>query len=534
MTGPELGRRRFLGLVGGAGLLAFSGGLGACTTADSPKLTGPGRTLASRIPLPEPFRNPLPIPPVLRPVRSTADTDFYDMVQRTGTAQMLPGVRTTVWGYDGRFPGPTIEARSGRRAVVTVRNELPVPTSTHLHGAVSSPASDGYPTDLVTPAGFDPHLLMRHDHDAAPMARFEDYTLHARAKPYEYPFGQPAATLWYHDHRMDFSAPQVWRGLLGMCIVRDAEEDALGLPRGDKELPMVICDRSFAADGSLAYPALDPTLLGVPGVSEEFADGVLGDVMLVNGAAWPVCDVAATCYRLRLLNAGNARRISLALDPAPADGGPPFVQIGSDVGLLDRPRQLAEIPISPAERYDVVVDFSRYPVGSEIVLVNTQGAGRAREVAKFRVVRSEPETARVPEVLSPGARPRPVDRSTAVRTFDFRRGARGQPYHWTINGEGFAVSRFSAEIRREVIERWRFSSDFHHPVHVHLGHFQVLSRSARPPDPQDGGWKDTVDVRPYEVVEVAVRFTQHTGRYMIHCHNLEHEDHGMMANVRVL
>ncbi|ONI83008.1 copper oxidase [Actinosynnema sp. ALI-1.44] len=526
---PQLGRRRFLGLLGASGLVAVTTGIAGCgNRAGGQVLSGPGKVLASKLPLPAKFERPLTVPPVVRPVRTDRGADYYELVQRLGDVEILPGRRTQVMGFDGRFPGPTFETRRDRRAVVRISNELPVPTSTHLHGGVTDPDSDGYPTDLVLPGGYPVHEM--HGGHSEHMAKPEDYTFHQVSKTHVYDLPQRAATLWYHDHRMDFSGPQVYHGLAGMFLVRDAEEDALPLPKGDKELPLMICDRSFNEDGSFNYPALDRRLKSLPGVEDDYMDGVLGDVMLVNGTPWPTHDVANTRYRLRLLNACNARRLELALSRAPKEGAP-FVQIGSDGGLLEKPQDMTTLPMSPAERYDVIVDFSKFDVGTEVVLANVAGADSTAEVMRFRVTRQETDRSSIPDRLSHFEK---LDRSQAVatRSFDFRRGATNQDHDWTINGRGFTVSAYEAEPRMDTVELWKFTSDFHHPVHVHLGHFQVVSRNGGAPEPRDAGWKDTVDVRPFGVVEVLVKFTHFKGRYMIHCHNLEHEDMAMMVNFR--
>lgn len=202
---------------------------------------------------------------------------------------------TEIMGYNGIFPGPTIVSRSGRRTVVRHINTLPVPTVTHLHGGHTPPVSDGFPTDLVFPRPTDGGSIpmyampgMAYMGKPDPLARTSN-----RIRDYDYPMRQRAATLWYHDHRMGFTAPDVWRGLAGFHIVHDAEEDALPLPRGDRDIPLMITDRSFAADGSLLYPALDHTALRLPGVPDSYMGGVFGDVILVNGTPWPVLDVTA-------------------------------------------------------------------------------------------------------------------------------------------------------------------------------------------------------------------------------------------------
>ncbi|MGC5014455.1 multicopper oxidase family protein [Streptosporangium sp. DT93] len=515
-----ISRRGFLGALGATGLAAA--GCGAAPAETS------GQTLAGALPAPRPFTVPLPIPAVARPVRP----GHYEVVQRPARVEIVPGTTTEVWGFDGTFPGPTFRVGRASPVTVRVRNRLPVPTSTHLHGGVTPPGSDGYPTDLVVPEGgtFRPPSGSHSHHGAA----VEGWTLHRGFRDHVYPLDQPAATLWYHDHRMDFTAPQVWRGLAGFVIVeddRDGENGTLPLPRGERDVPLMICDRSFAEDGSFLYPSKDPGLLGVPGVEDAYMEGVEGDVILVNGAPWPVLEVSATRHRLRLLNASNARRYRLRLTP-----GGRFVQIGSDAGLLPAPVTHETITIAPGERFDVVVDFSAHPVGTEVTMVNTLGSGRTRDVMRFVVARRARDDSAVPARLAvpEPAGPAAASAAAARRRFDFRRTGQGARAAWTINGVPFRPGVPLARPRLGTTEVWRLTSDFHHPVHVHLAHFRVLSRNGRAPGATDGGWKDTVDVRPYEVVDVLVRFAGFRGRYMMHCHNLEHEDMAMMADFEVV
>jgi FtsP/CotA-like multicopper oxidase with cupredoxin domain len=504
----RLSRRGLFGLAGGVGVAALVG----CGT-EGP---GTGRLLTSSAPLPEPFRVRLPVPPVATPVRRDGTTDWYQLTQSVADVEVLPGTRTRIWGYDGGYPGPTLRCRSGRTAVVNVRNDLPTPTSTHLHGGLTPSESDGLPTDLIVPPGFDVHGA----HGGGGTA---GWTLHERARDYTYPLPQRAATLWYHDHRMDFTGPQVWRGLAGAFIVHDDDEEALGLPSGDRDVPLLLSDRAFAADGALRYPSVDPDL-SRPGVTDEFMSGVRGDVILVNGAPWPRMEVAAVRYRLRFINGSNSRRYRLRLSAGP------LTQIGSDGGLLAAPVEQSAVSLSPGERCDVVVDFSAYRVGDEVTLHNDWGDGRTADVMRFVVTRSEPDPSRLPAVLSTVHLLTRAD-AVATRQFDFRRdGAQ----RWTINNEPYGVGASLAAVRADSVELWRFTSDFHHPVHVHLCQFQVLARNGRDPLDSDVGWKDTVDVRPYEVVEVLIRFGGFRGRYVMHCHNLEHEDMAMMANFDVI
>jgi spore coat protein A, manganese oxidase len=491
-----------------------------------------GRLAASssvRSPDVEPFEVPLPIPPVASPVGTRGGADFYEMVQRVAMQEILPGMRTEVWGYDGVFPGPTIEARRDRPVAIRQTNELPVPVSVHLHGGKTPPESDGYPTDLIMPKG-SRHAGRSHRHGGSHGGQVPGGGGHQGHKEYRYPNGHRAATLWYHDHRMDFTGPQVYRGLAGMYLLRDEVEDSLPLPKGEKEVPLVITDRTFQEDGSFYYPSLDPTLQGEPGVLALAANGMFGDTVLVNGAPWPVLEVSNTMHRLRILNASNARIYDLALDPAPP-GGKPFVQVGSDGGLLEAPVAHDTIVAAPAERFDVVVDFSRYPVGTQVTLKNRRGEGKTSDVMRFVVARREKEEGSVPERLAPDLGFPDPDDVEVTRRFQFIAGVFGGMS--AINNKTFDPGRIDARPRLGSTEIWEIGADPSHPFHMHLVHFKVLSRDGGPPGPHDAGWKDTVSLEGGSV-RVAARFEGWRGKYVFHCHNLEHEDMMMMANFEVV
>ncbi|MDP4503802.1 multicopper oxidase family protein [Nonomuraea turcica] len=482
-------RRDALRLLG-LGAVAVAAVPGCSLLAGTPQ----PQLLASAAPLPKSYAVPLPVPEVAKPVRSAGGADFYELTEQAADVEVLPGLRTQIWGYGGKFPGPTIEARSGRKTVVKLINQLGAPTVLHLHGGHTPPESDGFPTDLVAPGG---------------------------AREYVFPLEQRAATLWYHDHRMDYTGPQVWRGLAGMFLVRDAEEEALPLPAGERDLPLLISDRSFAADGTLLYPALGDR----PGVQEGYMGGVLGDVILVNGAPWPELRVARARYRLRLCNGSNARAYELAT-------GGQMIQIGSDGGLLSAPRTVRQLRLSPGERADVVVDFSAYKLGQYVELRNLAGEGAQARVMRFAVDRDEADDSAVPprlstvEALDPG-------KATVTRDFEFSSGSMHGGTGWLINGRPFDPKRMEARPKLGDVEIWRLTSDVAHPVHLHLDHFQVVSvNGERPGGPPE--WKDTVELRDAQTVEIVTRFTGYRGRYVLHCHNLEHEDMAMMASFEVV
>lgn len=474
------------------------------------------------------FTDPLPVPAVLRPVSTADGTDRYEVRARAGSQRIRPDADTTVWGYEGTFPGPTIESRRGRPVVVTHHNELEVPTVVHLHGAVVPAEHDGYPADFILPGGAgwaEEPLLVEHS----------AYTIGGvvnGSRTYAYPNDQRAAALWYHDHRMSFSGPQQYRGLAGFHFIRDEVEDGLPLPRGDRELPLMLADRMLNADGSLFYPSVDPTL-HEPGVELEYHhSGMLGDITVVNGVAWPHCEVDAALYRLRLVNASNARQYRLALDPPPP-GGSGLIQVGSDLGLLGRPVRHDTILIAPGERYDLLIDFAGYSPGTRVQLRNTLEDGPTSFVMRFDIGGRAADDARVPEQLAPDDS-EPVSPNTpADRTFSFFSGPAGTGLPPMINMRTFEGDRIDARPELGSTEIWDVTADPRHPVHLHVAHFRVLSRDGGPPAAQDAGWKDTVFI-PQGGVRLAVTFTGYRGKYVFHCHNLEHADSGMMANMEIV
>lgn len=493
----SLSRRQLFGLSGG---IVSGVALTACGIAMTSPGGSTGTLLSSSAPLPRPFGTDLPRLTPLRPDRGGRTR----VTVRRKAVEILPGRTTEIAGYDGLFPGPTIEATKGVPLHLTVANELDVPIVNHLHGGVVPPEHDGYPTDFVQPGA---------------------------SRVYEYPLDQRAATLWYHDHAMDLTGPNVYAGMAGAFVLRDPAEEDLGLPREERELTLVITDRSFGEDAELVYPVTD----GV--IDRRYHGGLLGDVMLVNGAPWPRTDVDAARYRVRTLNACNARRLSLALDP-----GGEITQVGTDLGLLTTPHRRSTLTLAPAERADVVIDFSEHSPGSRVTLVNRIGHGDMAQVMRFDVARWAADDSRVPDRLSTIER---ISSADVVRTRDFhlslgsrlsdsdQHGSHGSSEHgsslqmWSINGKPYRPGVDIAQPQLGTVERWRFTTDVHHPVHAHLVHFQVE---------QDGApaWKDTIDVAPSSRAEVLVPIEGYRGRYVLHCHNLEHEDRMMMADFSVV
>ncbi|HTK10760.1 MAG TPA: multicopper oxidase family protein [Ktedonobacteraceae bacterium] len=511
----EVTRRHLLkmGLLGGAGLVLPLGVLQI-------PLASIRETNAMKSPPVKPFQVPLPILPVLQPVRTDSTTDYYEITQKPGVAHILPGHTTPIWGYNGLFPGPTIEARSGRTTIVRQTNELPVPISTHLHGGHTPPESDGDPNELIWPV---------HG-SAVPMPETSlalgsvGMTVHMGSKNYIYPNNQRGATLWYHDHRMGFTGPQVYRGLAGFYILRDDAEDRLPLPKGDHEIPLLITDRIFNADGSFYYPSIDSSLTRDPGAIGTFADGVYGDTILVNGAVQPFFEVSNTKYRFRILLATNASRYRLRLN-----SGHPFTQIGSDGGLLAAPVRQPHFTMAPAERFDTIIDFSPYPIGTQIVLESLpEDLNTIQQIMRFDVVRKEKDESSIPAKLSPYEILDPAS-ATVTRQFHFERSL-GM---WTINGKRFDPSRADAQPRLNATEIWEFTADEHHPIHIHDIMFQILSHNGKPSS-EDVGMKDTFLLNGGQKGSIITKFTDNPGPYVFHCHNLEHEDMSMMGRFIVV
>jgi len=483
-----MNRRTALGLMAAGGASAIIATRFAITRARA--TSKPAITVA-------PFELPLKIPAVLEPTRKTATQDEYEIIQREAEQEILPGHPTRIWGYQGLYPGPTIRVRRGRTAVVRQANHLSTDTVVHLHGGRTPSDSDGFTTDMVAPG---------------------------QERRYVYPNQQRACTLWYHDHAMDRTGENVYRGLAGFYLVEDEEELALPLPRGAFDVPLLLQDRRFAADGSLLYDTFGNT-------------GIEGDVMLVNGVPWPRLAVSTRKYRFRILNGSNARPYRLALS-----NGNPFTLIGTDGGLLPGPIAVSTLPLAMAERADVVVDFSRVPVGTTLFLQNAREKPELRQLMRFDVVRRESDDAKIPSRLSdPGFLSRPTSATTRDWTFrasfSLRHGL--SPIMWTINGLPFDPDRSDARVPLGEIELWRVRNDGRvfgrpHPVHVHLAHFQILERNGKPPPAHETGWKDTVALDPGEEALMMIRFEQFRGRYLFHCHNLEHEDHAMMSRFDVV
>jgi FtsP/CotA-like multicopper oxidase with cupredoxin domain len=452
-------------------------------------------------------------------------------------AELLHGDPGAVVSLPGSYLGPVVYVQRGQTLRVHLRNELEEPTNVHWHGLIVPAAMDGHPSNVIAPGG-------------EATVEFE-----VRNRP---------GTYWFHPHPHERTAEQAYGGLAGLVIVSDADEAALGLPSGAQDIPLVIQDRRFDGDNQLLYVGS-----GMAGMMDQMM-GWLGDRILVNGQPDARLPVATQPYRLRLLNGSNARIYKLGWS-----NGDPVTVIATDGGLLEQPVTLPYAMLSPGERIELWADFSQIVAGSQVKLVSMvyEGVeaggmammmgepvlpnGAAFDIVTFDVTEAISSSMALPATLLPiemlsltAAR-----NKEAPRTFVF---AMDEAMNWTINGRRYEMDAVAEDeqVRLGDTEVWELTNlldpaaagsmrDFMaHPVHLHGAQFQVLERQVDEAQSAgwetvkeglvDQGWKDTVLVMPGERVRVLLRFDGYRGVYLFHCHNLEHEDGGMMRNFEIV
>ena len=431
---------------------------------------------------PGPYLKALPIP-------QTLTGSDISITAQEADVPIFAGTPTHMWTYNGTFPGPMIRRPTGTLTRIHFNNTLPTAAgslSFHNHGNHSSPENDGQPTTFLVPPG---------------ASRTYYYT------GLENGHNERGALQWYHDHRDGVTGRNVWMGLAGLYMIDDPD-DPQSLPSGQYDVPVALSDRSFTANNQLSYTFQ--------------SNGVEGDHVLVNGLPQPYFDVADRKYRLRILNASNIRNYQLELS-----NGQAMTQIGTESGLLPAPVTRQSILLSPAERADIVVDFNGQ-LGQQIVLRNTLATGALSELMQFRVDSHAIDTSSVPSTLRPQEN---LGTPVVTRTFDFSRNG-GQ---WRINGLPFDPNRVDAQPVLGTTERWilRNSGGWDHTVHIHDVDQQLISRNGQPPTP-DELTKESWYIGGGQEVEVKLRFTDHVGRYVFHCHVLEHEDDAMMGQFEVV
>jgi FtsP/CotA-like multicopper oxidase with cupredoxin domain len=475
------------------------------------------------------FRRKLPIPRTLR------GADLRIPIRQAGI-RVLPGRKTRMWTYGGTFPGPTIRRRAGEETRVTFVHRLPKKAgelTVHLHGGHNRSEFDGQPGGLTASHRFS--LYCRIPGGLSRGASGNGLLLRrGAAKTYVYDLiedGGPerAAFQWYHDHRLDHTGRNVWKGLAGMWIIEDELEDSLDLPSGARDIPLLIADRSLDRHNQLTNPFTN---------RQPPDDGVSGSLVLVNGALRPHHAVSARRYRLRILNASNFRPYNLALS-----NGARMVQIASDAGLMPRPLKRRRLLLGPGERAEVIVDFA-HSAASSVVLESVKRRDGERSLGsrphlgplmQFRVGGKRKDTTRVPRKLRPLPAWTREARRAPDRHWVISLGGAFFP-SWLINGKTFNPARADAHPVIDTTETWQITNKTKvtHVMHMHHTDWYMLARNGKPPKPWEHCLKETFFVEPGDTIRIAGHFSDFTGKYVIHCHMLDHEDHGLMSQFEVV
>lgn len=445
----------------------------------------------------QPFTTPLRFPETL--------TTTTSLQARSTTESILGGKAATVLGYRDGILGPTYRIMSGTDINLRFQNNLSEETNIHWHGLLVPASMDGHPTQVV--------------------AAGQSFT-------YTFRLNQAATMAWYHPHPHEKTAKQAYQGLAGLFIVETPAEKALGLPSGAYELPLVIQDKRLDAAGTPTYaPSMNDVMIGY-----------MGETITINGVASAFHPVANRFYRLRIVNGSNGRIYNLALS-----NNAPFWLIGTDGGLLPSPESVSSLLLAPGERADLLVDFTKSTVGTEVYLKSNPFGGSTSQgnqgfnLLKFVVNRAESETFQLPATLAT-APMFSVAAATQTRTFNIGIAMSGMNMSsmkgmHTINGKVYSMSRIDEQVKLGSTEIWEFDNsagDEPHPMHLHGTFFQVISRTGgrNSLTAAEKGLKDTVLVMPGEKVRILTQFNT-PGLFVFHCHNLEHEDDGMMLNYKV-
>ncbi|GAW29201.1 multicopper oxidase family protein [Carboxydocella sp. ULO1] len=526
----RINRRDFLRYSGFAGFSLLTGGIGAILE---------GCTIHSTK-TPKSFVTPLIVPDTAGPLALyKPDSETFKIEAGTAKLKIVNEKESLLNVYkikhqEKTLINPTILVQKGQELRVTLENGLSEDTIIHWHGLMVEDKMDGHPAYAIKPG-----------------ERYE----------YKFKVKNRGGTYWYHPHPENLTAKQAYKGLAGILLVEDEEElqlrQSLELELGKNDIPLVIQDKRFDQAGNILYNPDDM----------EKIMGFHGNKVLVNLTLNPLLKVAKKFYRFRILNGSNARIYCLSLHSEQRRDFIPIYLIGTDGGLLDKPYKINKFFISPGERADILVDFTSFNTGEELFFkslafdpmdnedaenMDNMGmqhdslkAGEEINILKIVINRETEKTFKIPQNLSSL---KPINIKDSL-TRKFRLSFTGK--QWQINGQTFNISQFPVIVKKHSKEIWEIANDkksMPHPMHLHGFMFQVLQRLNSPKQVQDLaidqsgrtamdlGWKDTVLIWPGETVRIAIDFTHDfTGDqvYLFHCHNLEHEDLGMMLNLKV-
>ena len=430
--------------------------------------------------------NDLIIPPVLE--HEDDEGIVYNIEAQEGSTEFFDGYQTETYGYNGSFLGPVIRVNRGQTVKIRTSNKLSDETTFHWHGLELPGEADG-----------GPHQNLKS----------------GESKIIEFKVDQEASTLWFHPHPEGKTSEQVYKGLAGLIYIDDENSKNLGLPSdyGVNDIPLIIQDKKFDDQKQLNYQ------------EAKNEDGTIGDALLINGTLNPKLTVNNEKVRLRILNGSNARNYTFKLST-----GNSFVQIATDGGFLNKPVTLNEITLTPSERAEIIVDFSGYDSSSDVALINEDET----ILLPFAINNQLIDSGNIPESLNDFAvtdEERNLPVSKKLELF-------GMGNMVTINGKQFDMERIDFTQKQGVTEIWEIYNKpdmmggMIHPFHIHGTQFKIISIDGIEPPENEQGWKDTVAIQPGEKIKLAVKF-KNKGIYMFHCHVLEHEDNGMMGQVKV-
>jgi FtsP/CotA-like multicopper oxidase with cupredoxin domain len=455
--------------------------------------------------------NPLPIPPLLKDDDPAPGRELFSLEVRQGTKAFLSGNVVPSYGYNGNYLGPVLRVHRGDLVSVAIQNKIDEATTLHWHGLEVDGAMDGGPF-VLHPPGDRWQVDFRID--------------------------QPAATLWYHPHPHGLIGKQIYKGLAGLLLIDDEVTDKLPIPKqyGVNDIPLILQDRRFDLNGNMLYKTSQ----------SDVVHGMIGNTMVVNGVVNPYLEVGTRKIRFRLLNGANASTYNISLSD-----GSQFFQIASDGGLLEAPVPMTSLVLSPGERAEIIVDFSHYKTGTTVFLVSP-----GFDILKCIISEYVKDDTVVPRKLASIEK---ISASLASTTRTFVLSQQGS--FVAINGQRFSPDRIDENVKAGATEIWdiynagmggMMGGDMNfggghgmsgpggfmghsgmmggmgHPFHIHSVQFQLLERDGQQPPPGERGWKDTVLLNPGEEVKVIARF-MHTGKFVYHCHILEHDDLGMMG-----
>lgn len=471
-------RRQFL-----AGSISTAFGLASCSGSSSNN--------TDNVVLNEDYTQPYRIPAELTGTLVNSRTQ-YDLNLQHGSSRFLANLDTPTWGINGSYLGPTLRLRNGSAVDINFTSNLVEDTTMHGHGMHLPAVMDGGVHQVIAAGG----------------TWSSSYTVN-----------QHACSNWYHPHMMGKTAEHVMHGLAGMIIIDDTTSDALDLPKryGVDDIPVIVQDRTFNTDGTFNY---NPS-------QQQIMQGWKGDTFLVNGVIKPVLNVEAKQIRFRVLNGSNSRVYTFAFA-----SGRAFKQVATDNAFLEAPVSLTQLRLSPAERAEIVVDFSGDLGGEEIFTDLASG----NDLFRVNIASVATAITTLPAQLITLPSLDPLNAATN-RRFTLS-GGMGQLY---INGVVMDAAVINETVPVNEVEIWEVVNAMGvvHNFHIHATHFQLIERNGSPANvaANEKGFKDTVLVPPNESVKFIVKMTDYTDAnnpYMYHCHILEHEDAGMMGQFVVV